>query len=66
MSKKLTIKETNFSNVAGTTLPKSLSVVVTFLMILQEFGNNFPEEKLQKAASAALRRSPFKIATFVF
>ena len=65
-SKKLTITESNFSNVAGTALLKSFSVVDIFLKILREFANNFPEENLQKAASAALIRSPFKIATFVF
>ena len=46
------------SNIAGTTLLKSFSVVIIFLKILRELGNNFPEENVQKAGSTALIRSP--------
>ena len=55
-----------FSNVAVTALLKLLYVAVIFLKIFQEFRNNFPKENLQKAASAALRRSLFKITILIF
>ena len=57
--------ESDFSSVAGTNLLKWLSIVVIFLKILQEFTNNFPEETLQKAASAAPLRPPFNITIFI-
>ena len=55
-----------FSNVAVTSLLKSLYVAVIILKILQKFRKNFPKENLQKAASAALRRSLFKITILIF
>ena len=48
-SKKSSITESNFSNVAGTALLKSLPIVVIFLKIFQEFRNIFAEETLPSA-----------------
>ena len=45
-SKKSSITECNFSNVAGTALLKSLPIVVIFLTIFQEFKTIFAEETL--------------------
>ena len=52
ISRKLFITENDYSNVAGATLPKSLSPVDILLLILQEFRNIFLKEHIRKAAEA--------------
>ena len=64
--KRLPITGSDFNNVSGTTLFKSLSIVATFPKILQKLRTNFPEKTFQKAASTVLMRSPFKITIFIF
>ena len=52
ISRKLSITESDNSNVAGATLLKSLSAVDILLPILQEFRNIFSKEHLRKADGA--------------
>ena len=52
ISWKLSITESDNSNVAGATLLKSLSAVDILLPILQEFRNIFLKKRLRKAAEA--------------
>lgn len=65
-SRKLRITENEFSNLVGTIVLNSLSIVVIVLKIFQEFRNNLPAENFQKAASAALRKSPFYVPVYIF
>ena len=46
--------EIDYSNAAGTTLFKSLTVVDILFPILQEFRNIFLKQHLQKAAEATV------------
>ena len=50
--RKLSITESDNSNVAGATLLKSLSALDILLLILQQFRNIFLKEHLRKAAEA--------------
>lgn len=65
-SRKLRITENEFSNLVGTIVLNSLSIVVIVLKIFQEFRNNLPAENLKKVASVALIKSPFYVPVYIF
>ena len=57
---KLTITESDFSNLADATLLKSPSAVDNFLRTLQQFGNNLLKEQIQKDNFATSRQIKMK------
>ena len=57
---KLTITESDFSNLADATLLKSPSAVDIFLRTLQQFGNNLLKEQIQKDNFATSRQIKMK------
>ena len=61
VSKKLTIRDSGFSNVPSTTLHKELSVVDIFLRIIHEFRNNILREYYQKTTFAVFQQIKSKV-----